>query len=1095
MSRDLKILQYNVHCSKDEVLVPLLEDKTVQDFDILAIQEPWENRFVTTGYNPSSSKFTLCYPPFRGSRVCLYLNKRLRIKDWKVTNHSKDVQTATIRTEAWNSVTTTLIHNVYNPSPPNRHLRESDTMETVRNCLQMSGERHILLGDFNLHHPLWEGPERNRRHELANTLLEVTQEKRLQLVTNTGEPTWRARGTFSTLDLTFLSPTAMNDLIRHGTRHDLEQGSDHIPIETIIRNGPQRGEVVIKKDWKNTNIDELLNNLRFDPQQPVTTRNEIDHEVDNLTNTITVAIGKSVPDKTVSQWSNGYWNQECSEAVKRSRQAFSEWLRLGTDEAYQTLQEAKREKKRIIRRSKRTEFRKTLREELDKDEKIWRLAKWAKQRANQPHSLPQLPDLVVNGRTVSETEEKFEALKESLFPKPNLANHEDIDESTYPRELDTEPIVTEDEVTAAIQRVSKDKAPGPDGIPNRILKIATERIAPKLAVIFTACINLGYHPKIWKQATTIALKKVNKKDHSTPKAYRPIALLNTCGKLLELVVAQRLTQLAETNRLLPETQMGARKKRSTGLALRLLTEYIHTVWSKPGKPQVVTMLCTDLEGAFPNTSHRRIIASLRQRGIPRKLTEWIESFLTDRKTTIKTMEGESRLLTVETGIPQGSPLSPILFLFFVADLMDTIKREGPRTTPLGFVDDINILTYGYSTERNCKALEKIHRKCQEWAEKSGAKFALDKYELIHFTRARRHNTKAPIQLGPIRLEPKDTVRILGVQIDRKLRWKPHLQIIENKAESLLVALSRIKASTWGGRVHRMKRIYQTMIRPALTFGATAWYQPPEIGKGRKWMYKLLNGIQSKFLKRVVGAYRATNRLVIEKELEIQPITSYLTELVVSAHQKEKEQEMHQLVKNMREKLLANTRARGTKRLTPQEELEKWISREGLNQSPQPSGTPSDQDGWQKRLRKYLRNQDRETWEQYQQKETTRNHRVPVVTDNRDKGRLQRYKYLTAAEAAIYIQIRTEKIGLNGFLKDRKVPNINAECSCGWERQTAKHIVMFCPEWQAQRRLLRDTIRFTDYSQLTDNKENAKALAKWFIGLNILDQFKGRLDEE
>ena len=91
MSKKLKILQYNVHGSKDEVLAPLLQNTRIHDYDILIIQEPWENRFVTTSYNPSSSKFTLCYPPFRGSRVCTYINKRLDIKKWEITHHSKDI--------------------------------------------------------------------------------------------------------------------------------------------------------------------------------------------------------------------------------------------------------------------------------------------------------------------------------------------------------------------------------------------------------------------------------------------------------------------------------------------------------------------------------------------------------------------------------------------------------------------------------------------------------------------------------------------------------------------------------------------------------------------------------------------------------------------------------------------------------------------------------------------------------------------------------------------------------------------------------------------------------------------------------------------
>jgi hypothetical protein len=73
------------------------------------------------------------------------------------------------------------------------------------------------------------------------------------------------------------------------------------------------------------------------------------------------------------------------------------------------------------------------------------------------------------------------------------------------------------------------------------------------------------------------LRKPNKEDYTISKAYRPIALLNTIGKILELVMARKLSQLVEENDLLFETQIGARKGRSTETALQLLTEQIHEI--------------------------------------------------------------------------------------------------------------------------------------------------------------------------------------------------------------------------------------------------------------------------------------------------------------------------------------------------------------------------------------------------------------------------------------------------------------------------------------------------------------------------------------
>jgi hypothetical protein len=98
-----------------------------------------------------------------------------------------------------------------------------------------------------------------------------------------------------------------------------------------------------------------------------------------------------------------------------------------------------------------------------------------------------------------------------------------------------------------------------------------------LLKIFNATVHISYHPRAWKEAITLALQKLNKEDYTAVEAYRPIALLNTIGKLLELVMSRKLSLLAETHHVLPETQMSAHKGRLTESALKLLTEQVYTV--------------------------------------------------------------------------------------------------------------------------------------------------------------------------------------------------------------------------------------------------------------------------------------------------------------------------------------------------------------------------------------------------------------------------------------------------------------------------------------------------------------------------------------
>ena len=265
------------------------------------------------------------------------------------------------------------------------------------------------------------------------------------------------------------------------------------------------------------------------------------------------------------------------------------------------------------------------------------------------------------------------------------------------------------------------------------------------------------------------------------------------------------------------------------------------------------------------------------------MVQWVQSFVRDCTTTIKVVEGESQLYEVNTGIPQGSPISPILFLFFISDLLDTVDNEALQVSGSGFVDDISILTYGLSTERNCKILEETHRNCMYWAVTHGAVFAPEKYEVIHLTRARKKfNLKATPILDGLRINTKDHIRILGIQVDSKLKWRPHLAQVKERAASLLLATSRITASTWGTGFNKAKLLYSTVVTPAILYGSSIWYSPQGTSQATKTVDRQLDKIQNNYLRQVTGAYKATHGRLLEKESDTPPITTRLETLTAKA---------------------------------------------------------------------------------------------------------------------------------------------------------------------------------------------------------------------
>src|SRR5699024_8484126 len=182
--------------------------------------------------------------------------------------------------------------------------------------------------------------------------------------------------------------------------------------------------------------------------------------------------------------------------------------------------------------------------------------------------------------------------------------------------------------------------------------------------------------------------------------------------------------------------MGARKGYSTDTALALLLGLIRAAWEEPDA--VATVLSLDVSGAFDRVIRERLVHVLRSRKVPRSICGWVNSSMLERRTTFA-FDQETDDFLLSGGVPQGSLVSPILFLFYNAELIEECGRHDSRLDRIGFVDDMNMIALGQSTEDNCRRLERAHGRCMDWARRYGAKFAPEKYELMHFSWRRCYN--------------------------------------------------------------------------------------------------------------------------------------------------------------------------------------------------------------------------------------------------------------------------------------------------------------------------------------------------------------------
>ncbi|KAF4977138.1 hypothetical protein FDECE_18391 [Fusarium decemcellulare] len=488
---------------------------------------------------------------------------------------------------------------------------------------------------------------------------------------------------------------------------------------------------------------------------------------------------------------------------------------------------------------------------------------------------------------------------------------------------------------------------------------------------------------------------------------------------------------------------------------------------------------------------------------------WIYSFLSNRSTFLSILELLSGKFFLDTGIPQGSPISPILFLFFTSPLIEMAEQVNLHRVTLyilAFVDDTYLMTVSCRYRFNCLALEAFHHVIMTWARPAGILFGPDKYHVMHFKAP--YTSREDCKLLPnipglnVENEPRKVLEILGVMVDASLRWQDHIDEIEKKVEKQMRYLRRIAGATWGPSLVRMRQLYAMKIRPIITYACGAWFvfshQVQFIWSLSKQQIHQLERLQHRCLRWVAaaGAFGNTCGKVLEKELHIESLEVLLDRLAMTQRATVLESPEHMLLVFIR----GRPRPGRDARTHPYHELDAFasvlraaalmhlVSVNGEEDSRKRWANPIGRDAV---IRAYAKQEatvrSAERWDQYRDERVQKGKRqIPAVVENWGKKSLGYYSTLTRAECTMLLQCRTEFIGFNSHLF-RTACVDSGLCSCGQSQQTVFHMFVECTELEEERDLLRRQLGHTQVSRLLT--KDAKAAAGWAISHFDIDQFE------